>query len=173
MKNDRGQALVESMLLLPVIVMIFLGIVWFSRVLLTRQQLIVAARYGTDMIAMTTLSEQEIRAEIRNFLCHRWNEGRILDSSRLNDGNIIVTINDFPEIDLSIPALIREPRALARLVEQMGNPLGNVSSVDLRYEYDVPAIFRFTGKNKLVVTGRSEVLSGTGCRGRGHSRSTR
>lgn len=170
MKNIRGQALVESMLLLPVIIMIFLGIVWFARVLLTRQQLVIASRYGTDLIAMTTLNEREIRGEIRNFLCHRWNQGRTLDPRRLTDENIIVTINDFPKIDLSVATLVKKPRTLARILDRMLDPLASISSVDLRYAYDVPAVFRVAGRNKITITGHSEVLSGTGCRGRIHTR---
>ena len=99
--DSKAQALLETLLIIPVLMVLLVGLFWFSRVLITKQQLIMAARYGTDLIANTNLSEQQIKKEIRNYLSDKNIEGRKLDPSKLGDENIVVKIKgfDIPEFD--------------------------------------------------------------------------
>jgi hypothetical protein len=162
--------MIEGVFLLPIIVMIVIAIAWFSRVLITRQQLLIAARYGTDLISSTTLNEQEIRREVKTFLTHHWIKGRRLDPEKLTDERIRVVIKDFPVISISCKDMILKPAILAKLVDQTLRPLQNTSYVELAYDFDVPFPFKAASKT-LRVSARSEVLSGTGCKSRIHRRS--
>ena len=99
---QEGQSLVEAVFLAPILMMIIIAIGWFSRVLVTRQQLLMAARYGTDMIAYTNLNGNLIRRELQDYLSHRLNAGRKLDPSKLPDENIMITIEDFTVPDFTV-----------------------------------------------------------------------
>jgi hypothetical protein len=168
--TNRGQALAESVLLLPLLLVVIIAVMWFCRIVITRQQLVSAVRYGTDMIVHTTLSEQQIRREIRNYLTHHWHRGRTLDPDRLQDEDIAVVINDFPAVDVTLKAYIQKPGALRQVLAETVNPLARVSMVEIRYAYAVPPFLRFMGRESLSVSARSAVLSGTGCRNRLHER---
>ena len=67
-KNNKGQAFLEGVFILPVVVVLIFSVVWFARVLLTWQQLVSATRYGTDMISNTSLSKEDIKKDIENYL---------------------------------------------------------------------------------------------------------
>ncbi|MCX5777872.1 MAG: hypothetical protein NTU66_01420 [Elusimicrobia bacterium] len=170
-KSHSGQALVESIFLIPIIVLIIISLSWFSRVLITRQQLVIAARYGTDMIVSTNLNEGQIRQEIRNFLSHRLLQSRQLDEKKLPDENIVVKINDFPYIHFNLATAVMRPQDLFKMLSRMANPLSATSTVDIKYEYDIPPVFRALTHQRIFVSARSEVLSGTGCPARIHARS--
>ena len=79
LKNTKGQAFTEAIFVFPVIIVLIFSVVWFARVLLTWQQLVSATRYGTDMIANTTLSSDDIKKDIENYLTNKMIEGRRLD----------------------------------------------------------------------------------------------
>lgn len=168
--RTSGQALVESIFLIPLIGLIVISIAWFSRVLITRQQLVLAARYGTDLIANTSLNESQIRREIRNFLSHHMLKSRKLDARKLPDENIVVTIKDFPPVDISLLSVIKNPGRLGQMIAQMADPLSATSSVEIRYAYAVPPFVRAVARRSLYVSARSEVLSGSGCQSSIHAR---
>ena len=167
MKNARGQALIESILILPVLVVVISAVFWFARVVIARQQLLMAARYGTDMIAYTRLDEEQIKEEITNYLCDRDIEGRKLDPVKLN---INIVKKEFPEIDLDIKEVLYRPDKLGRMLYGILNPLEDTSYVEVGYEFDIPGIFSawspyiggegFAGN--MQISARSEVLAGTG-----------
>jgi len=150
-----GQALVESILIIPVIVVTIVIIFWFARLLLTKQQLVMAARYGTDLIVYSNMSENDIKKEIREYLCGKDVKGRSLDPRKLLDSNIKVNISRYEKITV-IDAY--------KLIDF------NTSSVSISYQFDTPMIFyswiNYIGgrgmQNKLVISARSEVLAGTG-----------
>ena len=98
--NNKGQAFLEGIFILPIVVVLIFSVVWFGRVLLTWQQLISATRYGTDMIANTSLSKEDIKKDIENYLTHRMIEGRKLDKEKIKE--IKVDIKDYttPEINI-------------------------------------------------------------------------
>ena len=157
--NNSGQALVENVLVIPIIVVIIVMLFWFAEIMLTKQQLVMAARYGTDLMAYSNLSKEQIRNEIRDYLCGSHVEGRRLNPAKLK----------VEDIDVKRQAL---------------DPLGGIkyggdgfdkysSHVQLYYEFDAPPLFYsfakyFGGSNmarKLRIGARSEVLAGTGCQG--------
>lgn len=177
--NNKAQALLETLLIIPVLMILLVGLFWFSRVLITKQQLIMAARYGTDLIAHTNLSEQQIKKEIRNYLSDKNIEGRKLDPSKLGDENIVVKINgfDIPEFDgfedvinpVKIGQLLMSYTRLLKIPVSYSSEL---SSVEVRYDFVVPKIFSpAVGFGKTItLSGRSEVLAGTGCAGKNHKK---
>ncbi len=171
-KISKGQALTESIIMIPVMVMIFVSIVWFARILITRQQLVTAARYGTDLILYTNLNEGEIRQEIRNYLTHHWIKGRKLEASKLGEENIKIKIEgysipDFNFDDLMNPARIYD--SLKLTVEGLLAPHNHTSWVEISYYFEIPRILSFmSNSDKFYISGRSEVLAGTGCKGGNH-----
>ncbi|OGS23932.1 MAG: hypothetical protein A2297_06600 [Elusimicrobia bacterium RIFOXYB2_FULL_48_7] len=132
MKIKNGQALVEFALLLPALIMILISICWYSRVLITRQQLVIAARYGTDLIRHMNMNEAEVSDEIKNYF--KFANVRKLDTNRLA---IKVKISPAtPPPDMNPPA----------------------SWVEVNYKFYLPAMF---GGKEFWVSGRSEVLNDT------------
>jgi hypothetical protein len=170
-RKERGQALVESVLLIPVLAVIIFAIVWFSRLVITRQQLLSAARYGTDLILYTDLTEDGVRREVRNFLAHRWIRGRKLDRNVLSDDMITVHIDSFelPEFGLVDYYF---PLAFAARLEQplrkLSNPLDYTSYVEISYRIKTPGILAAFGRRSVTIAARSEVIAGTGCPGKYH-----
>jgi len=177
--NNKAQALVETLLIIPVLMVLLVGLFWFSRVLITKQQLLMAARYGTDLIAHTNLSEQQIKKEVRNYLSDKNVEGRKLDPNKLGDENIVVKINGFniPEFDgfedvinpVKIGQLLIN---YTRLLKMPASYSSELSYVEVFYNFSVPKIFSPSigfGKT-ITLSGRSEVLAGTGCAGQNHKK---
>ncbi|MBN1824423.1 MAG: pilus assembly protein [Endomicrobiales bacterium] len=150
--NKKGQALLESLMLFVTFTMIVFAIGWFSRVLLTRQQLLMAARYGTDLIVYTTLNTEQVKNEIKDYLGGREAVGRKLDIDNFKNNDINVIIN-------------REKSDSIRIYSF--DEVKNYSSyVELRYGFNLPPIInKAAGGRRFYVSARSEVLAGTGCKG--------
>jgi len=164
--------MVETIFLIPLIIFLLSAGFWFARILLTRQQLATAARYGTDMILYTRLNPSQIRREIRNYLCDKDIEGRRLDASCLPDENIHVRIEDFSLPDFTGIRDFLAPEkfnAVLRAAQQLVSPETNTSFVQIRYEVKTPGILAEWMKS-VTVSGTSEVLAGTGCRSGIHKR---
>jgi hypothetical protein len=157
----KGQSLVETVLLIPLVLLLLSSVFWFARVLLTRQLLATAARYGTDMILYSKLNENQIRQELRNYLCDSGIEGRTLDGRALPDENIKVKIAGYES-----SAGGRE--SVFSAAESLMFPERRISTVEISYEFETPRIF-LVGE-KVMVTGSSAVLAGTGCGSRIHKR---
>ncbi|MBU2567449.1 MAG: pilus assembly protein [Elusimicrobia bacterium] len=66
--NQKGQALLESVLCVPLFVVLLTAFLLHCRVLIIRQQLLMAARYGTDGILFNDWTEGEVAGEIKRFL---------------------------------------------------------------------------------------------------------
>ncbi|MCB4790407.1 MAG: pilus assembly protein [Elusimicrobia bacterium] len=161
LKSIKGQALIENVLLLPVLIVIIFMITFFSRLVLTKQQLTVAARLGSDLIAYTEMDEEGIKNEIIDYLCGKDVLGRKLDKDKLK---IKVNIDRFPKLDIS------NVNKLFEILDNFYNPCDHTSSVEIQYEFYTPKIFSawdtyIPGKklaDKICVSARSEVLAGTG-----------
>lgn len=168
MKNNKGQALTELALIAPVLILFVIAVIWFARVVITRQQLVSASRYGTDMIANTALSPKEIKEDIQNYLTHHWIQGRKLDKNKIKEINI--DIKDYPKISLNIADLPNSLANIGQIVKGFVLPSKDLSSVTIKYEYDVPALLALTGCKKLDLIVKSDILSGTGCQSNLHKR---
>ena len=181
----KGQTLVEVFFLVPVLVILISALFFFARVLITRQQLVMAARYGTDMILYTQLNQQQIKQEIRNYLSDPHLSGRKLDPDKLTDNDMVIVDHsqDFQIPDFTIMSIFTNPnQALSKLrgiISGIGVPFNNTSYVEIYYKFDVPGIFNAMGSylpgpakmpSVITVSGRSEVLAGTGCKGANHKR---
>ena len=100
MIDNKGQAFLEGIFILPIIVVLIFSVVWFARVLLTWQQLVSATRYGTDMIANTSLSKEDIKKDIENYLTHRMIDGRKLNKDKIKE--IKIDIKDYTISDVNV-----------------------------------------------------------------------
>lgn len=168
MKNNKGQALTELALIAPVLILFVIAVIWFARVVITWQQMVSASRYGTDMIANTSLSPKEIKEDIQNYLTHRWIQGRKLDKNKIKEINI--DIKDYPKISLNIADLPNSLANIGQIVKGFVLPSKDLSSVTIKYEYDVPTLMALTGCKKLDLIIESKILSGTGCQSNLHNR---
>lgn len=175
--NKKGQALVEAALTAPLIVFFLFTIIWFGRIMLTWQQLVGAARYGTDLIAYTPYNEEEIKDDIINYLCSRQNIGRTLDSDEVARGirieisridTINFTLFDFGDLNSFNPMHVLDMiEVTAEMFKESVVP--EMSKVVISYRYKVPSILRAVSGNRLeeyiTIRARSEVLAGTGSPG--------
>ena len=154
---SKGQALVENILLLPMLCVMLSMILWFSRLLITRQQLLTAARYGTDMMVYTytpSWNANNMRQEIKNYLSDPNIAGRRLNPAKLGDDRIRVNIYRYPKTNSGNAAM----------------PVDfTTSSVEIYYNFRLPIIlsniskFFSGGASKgLNISARSEILVGTG-----------
>jgi hypothetical protein len=166
LNSNRGQALIENVLLIPIIAIIVCMITFFSCIVLTKQQLIMAARYGTDLIVYTTLNEALIKKEIVEYLTARDNHGRRLNPDRLR---CVIRQDTFPDVD-RIGSLDKAWEAYHKLM----TPTEHTSYVELYYDIPSPVLFSRWGNflsggtlpEKITVAARSEVLAGTGAQGK-------
>jgi hypothetical protein len=151
--NSKGQTLVESIIMIPTLCITIFIIFWFLRVFLTQQQILMAARYGTDMIFYTDMKEEEIKKEIIDYLCSKDSKNRILDEEKLK---IDIKINRLAELD-----------GLEKIISFMSNeflkPWDYTSSVDISYKFSLPRILK-KELDELSLKAHSEVLVGTGAK---------
>ncbi len=162
--NNKGQAFLEGVFILPVIVVLIFSVVWFARVFLTWQQLISATRYGTDMIVNTSLSKEDIKKDIENYLTHRMIEGRKLDKEKIKEINI--DIKDYSVADINVLDMSK----LLTATKSLFVPSAEMSSVSITYAYDMPKILKWAGKDDFEIKTKLSVLSGTGCKSAVHKR---
>lgn len=175
MKNAvSGQSLVELVLIIPVFVLIISVIFFFARALITKQQLLTAARYGTDLILYTKLNEKQIQQEVRNYLSDKNIEGRTLNANKLGDESIAVRIEGFMLPEFSGPYDLLNTGKLKELLnagDMLLFPEKHTSWIEINYEFQTPRVISVLTKvipgkpfpDHLTVSGRSEVLAGTGC----------
>ncbi|MFC1501664.1 TadE family protein [Elusimicrobiota bacterium] len=162
MIDNKGQALTESVFTIPIIVMIIFAIAWFGRIFITKQQLTVAARYGTDLISNTKMSEEEIRTQIQEYLCSRDIPGRRLDPGKLRN----IAVHVYRDEYSFFPKLINFDRPSEKTsfftsafgfseVEERS------SHVELSYSFNVPGVIGNNVMDEICISARSEVLAGT------------
>ncbi|MFH1714637.1 MAG: TadE family protein [Elusimicrobiota bacterium] len=155
--NDKGQAIVETVIFIPILIMLVSMIFWAINVVLTKQQLVSAARFGTDMIYYTEMGEETIKEEIVNYLCGEPGEsnnnededreavGRKLDTEKIQE--IIINI------------------------DRSGGLLNlGLSKVSIKYVIDVPKVFTVMAKairaqteddpEGIIIEGKSAILAG-------------
>ncbi|MBR3653926.1 MAG: pilus assembly protein [Elusimicrobia bacterium] len=163
-KNKKGQAFTEAIFIFPVIIVLIFSVVWFGRVLLTWQQLVSATRYGTDMIANTNLSRDDIEKDIKNYLTNKMIEGRRLDVDKIKD--ITVDIKDYKGIDYNITDLSN----ISNFVQGLFIPSNELSTVSISYSYDLPKIMNVVGMEEFIIKTKLSVLAGSGCKNKIHKR---
>jgi hypothetical protein len=164
LKNTKGQAFTEAIFVFPVIIVLIFSVVWFARVLLTWQQLVSATRYGTDMIANTTLSSDDIKKDIENYLTNKMIEGRRLDIEKIKEINI--DIKKYEPISYNFTDL----SAISSFVQGLFIPSNELSTVSISYSYDLPKIMNVVGMEEFVIKTKLSVLAGSGCKNKIHKR---
>ena len=163
--KNKGQALLETLLTIPVLAAVILIIAFTSDIILTKQQLLMAARYGTDLIYYTNLNEEQVKNEVIDYLNGPKIKGRTL--SRIKPEDISIKIERFDELRGISYEKIQEIR------DSFFYPEEHTSSIELKYTIPLPNIvsilniFSYAVNAKLLpkditVSARSEVLAGTG-----------
>lgn len=163
-RNKKGQAFTEAVFILPIIVVLIFSVVWFARVLLTWQQLISATRYGTDIIANTNLSSDDIKKDIKNYLTNKMIEGRRLDIDKIKEIN--VDIKDYQTISFNITDLSK----ISNFVQGLFVPTNELSTVSISYSYELPRIMNIIGVEEFTIKTKLSVLAGSGCKNNIHKR---
>ena len=166
--NNKGQAFTEAVFILPIICVMIICVFWFGKVCLTWQQLVSAARYGTDMVANTPLNQKEIKKDIENYLTHHFIKGRLLDKSKLKE--ITVEINDAPVTKFDITDFTNIFSDAVNLANNVAAISVKPSVVRITYSYDMPKIFQIAGNKTFDLTVESRILSGSGCPNKIHTR---
>jgi hypothetical protein len=165
-KRSDGQALVEAALMVPLIIVFLFTIIWFARIVITWQQIITAARYGTDLILYTPFNIKYIENDIKDYLCNKNTIGRVLDIEKLD---IKIEINDYIpfKCDFNMANLSLKNNFLNIFpsLKYLLQGLDKKSFVNIRYSYKVPKILKLMGKENIEIKAHSEVLSGTGSQG--------
>ena len=164
LKNTKGQAFTEAIFVFPVIIVLIFSVVWFARVLLTWQQLVSATRYGTDMIANTTLSSDDIKKDIENYLTNKMIEGRRLNIEKIKEINI--DIKKYEPISYNFTDL----SVISSFVQGLFIPSNELSTVSISYSYDLPKIMNVVGMEEFVIKTKLSVLAGSGCKNKTHKR---
>ena len=164
LRNKKGQAFTEAFFVFPIIVVLIFSVVWFARVLLTWQQLVSATRYGTDMIANTNLSCDDIKKDIKNYLTNKMIEGRRLDTDKIKD--ISVDIKEYNGISYNITDLTK----ISNLVHGLFVPANELSTVSISYSYELPKIMNIVGMEDFTIKTKLSVLAGSGCKNNIHKR---
>lgn len=163
--GDKGQSIVEAALIMPLIVFFLFTIIWFAQIMLTWQQIIGAARYGTDLIAYTPFSQAYIKRDIADYLCNENNIGRVLNRDRLE---INVEIKDIKKIDYSLKfddISHFNPFEILENIQAL-NPISEDKSyVEIIYRFELPFVLKAVGKDEIKIRAYSEVLSGAASAG--------
>jgi len=69
-KNEKGQALVESVLIVPVLATLVGGIMLFSIIFIAKCRLLMGARYGAWLIVHGNYDRARVEAEVKDFLAN-------------------------------------------------------------------------------------------------------
>lgn len=69
-KNEKGQALVESVLIVPILAMLVGGIMLFSMIFIARCRMLMGARYGALLIVHANYGEGRVETEVKDFLAN-------------------------------------------------------------------------------------------------------
>ena len=162
--NKKGQAFTEAVFIFPIIVVLIFSVVWFARVLLTWQQLISATRYGTDMIVNTSLSSDDIKKDIKNYLTNKMIEGRRLDTDKIKEIN--VDIKEYQPVSYNLTDLSK----ISNFVQGLFVPTNELSTVSISYSYELPKIMNVVGMEEFTIKTKLSVLAGSGCKNNIHKR---
>jgi len=69
-KNEKGQALVESVLIVPILVMLVVGVMLFSMIFIAKCRMLMGARYGAWLIVHGNYERSRVEAEVKDFLAN-------------------------------------------------------------------------------------------------------
>jgi hypothetical protein len=158
-KQLKGQALVEAVLITPLIVVFLFSIVWFASLMLTWQQIVTATKYGVDLIAYTDFEKKYIENDIKDYLCNTKTLGRILDLNRLN---VVVQINEYKPIDMDFTKSNIASFGSLNVFDCIKGLVPKKSFVEITYLYKAPKILKVIGRENIKINSKLEILSGAG-----------
>ncbi|MBA7527470.1 hypothetical protein ES705_19646 [subsurface metagenome] len=67
-KGEKGQALVESVLIVPILAMLVGGIMLFSMIFIAKCRMLMGARYGAWLIVHGNYDRPTVETEVKDFL---------------------------------------------------------------------------------------------------------
>ncbi|MDR2773077.1 MAG: pilus assembly protein, partial [Elusimicrobiota bacterium] len=149
--NNDGQSLTEAALIMPLVSFFLFTVIWFGQIMLTWQQLVGAARYGTDLISYTPFSKIYIEQDIVNYLCDKKTIGRTLNEDKLK---VVVKIYDVKKMDFTLSLDNISNLNPLDFISNIGalNPFTEDKSyVEIVYSYDMPFVFKLMGKESIDI----------------------
>jgi len=69
-KNEKGQALVEAILIVPILAILVGGIMLFSMIFIAKCRMLMAARYGAWLIVHGNYDRTRVEVEVKDFLAN-------------------------------------------------------------------------------------------------------
>jgi Flp pilus assembly protein TadG len=120
--SERGQSLVETAMILPIVLLVAVGIFEFGRVFQTIQVMTNAAREGARVAVLPATTEDQVKARVKEYLkageLGNWNTAAIdVDQSvNINLGGGASTTGSLVTVDYPFSFMILNP--VAKVVVQ-------------------------------------------------------
>ena len=138
--GDRGAAAVEFALVLPLLILLFLGIVEFSQALQVQARLSAAAREGARVMALPSDPDEPMTAEAKTAEAKQTVHGAV-DSLDFPDSQITISPTACPSTDPTDPTYSPE-------------------TVTVTVTYTQPFVAGLLGKNGVELTGKAVMRCG-------------
>ncbi|MFC1546829.1 TadE/TadG family type IV pilus assembly protein [bacterium] len=144
-KTEKGQAIVETLFFIPIFVLVSAMLFWAVDFTITRQQLVSAARYGTDILYYTNLDTETVKTKIKKYLIDPKISGRKLYSDRIRDidikDNRSGSILNIKTSEVQIKYAVKIPQLFLPMIRVMGQVSNRIPK-------------------EIIIKGRSAVLAG-------------
>jgi hypothetical protein len=112
-KQESGQSFTELILLMPIFVMFFVAIIFFTKIYITKIILEQASRHGMFMLTSHKYNEDDVKNEIINYLTTE--RFLISDIRRENIEIKIINTLEFKPSEVTIKYKLKVPKLLARI----------------------------------------------------------
>ena len=135
-KNERGAALIETAITIPIILLISVGIFEFGRAYQTTQVLTNAAREGARVAILTEKTDTDVQNAVQNYMKAGGLPGWASASVSINR-NVPMGVNTASQITVSYPFQFMVLNGVAKLVTKgstAGKPLTMQSVALMRNE---------------------------------------
>jgi Flp pilus assembly protein TadG len=136
LRNERGAALLETAITIPIILLIAVGIFEFGRAYQTSQVLTNAAREGARIAILTETSDAQVRTVVRNYMASGGLPNAATAAVNV-DRNVEMGTSSASRVTISYPFQFIVLNPVVRLVtpgSETGQPLTMQSIAVMRNE---------------------------------------
>lgn len=102
-KKERGAALIESAITIPIILLISVGIFEFGRAFQTWQVLTNAAREGARVSIIAGKTDEDVQSAVRKYMQVGGLDKHASDTVVITRGTEVIGANDFSRIQVTYP----------------------------------------------------------------------
>jgi Flp pilus assembly protein TadG len=135
-KNERGAALLEAAITIPIILLIAVGIFEFGRAYQTWQVLTNAAREGARVAILVDKTDADVQSAVQNYM-KSGGLPKFATAAVLIDRNVPIGVNTASRITVNYPFQFMVLNGVAKLVSKnttVGQPLTMQSVALMRNE---------------------------------------